>query len=153
MSQWNDFLHQHTRNAVGRDVFDLVFGEYLGRGQFREVFAYEPDPNWVVKVEDNRCSFSNVREHDIWCSVRDTALAKWFAPIHKISASGILLVQARTKPPRLEELPRQVPAFFTDLKASNWGWYDGRIVCHDYGNHLMLEKGMTARMRKADWSE
>ena len=49
-------------------------------------------------------------------------------------------------------LPAEVPAFFTDLKPGNWGIYNKHPVALDYGKHMMLERGMTSRMRKADWT-
>jgi hypothetical protein len=44
-----------------------------------------------------------------------------------------------------------MPAFFTDLKRENFGLLLGRLVCHDYGVNLLMENGMTKRMRKANW--
>lgn len=60
-------------------------------------------------------------------------------------------MQSRTKPIEACELPKEVPAFFCDLKAANWGRLGKRIVCHDYGNNPLMEKGMTTRMKKAVW--
>jgi hypothetical protein len=149
-----DLDTQHFRTALARDVGHFLVGDHLGGGQYREVFAYGPDPKRkVIKLEDGYASFANIREHDAWRALRDTAYARWLAPCLDISGNGIMLIQARTTPVKFDDLPKEVPAFFTDLKRSNWGRYKGRIVCHDYGNHLLLKKGITARMRKADWSE
>lgn len=57
----------------------------------------------------------------------------------------------RAEPVSARDLPRKVPAFFTDLKAENWGRIDGRFVCVDYGLHLLHEHGMTSRMRSVRW--
>lgn len=46
-----------------------------------------------------------------------------------------------------------MPIFFTDFKYLNYGFYDGRIVCHDYGTSLIFEHGMTKRTKKAEWWE
>jgi hypothetical protein len=49
-------------------------------------------------------------------------------------------------------LPAEVPTFFTDLKLANWGSYKNHPVAVDYGKHLLLERGQSGRMRKADWT-
>jgi hypothetical protein len=144
---------RYFSSVVAREFSDMVIGESLGAGAFREVFAWELDPTLVVKFETAAGSFSNVREHDVWERIRDTELAKWFAPVVRISSCGSVLLMKRTKPITTAELPDKVPAFFTDLKRDNWGRLGKQIVCHDYGNHLLLEKGMTSRMRKANWWE
>jgi hypothetical protein len=48
--------------------------------------------------------------------------------------------------------PTALPAFFTDFKRENFGFIDGRFVCHDYGTTLLMERGMTKAMRKVDWA-
>lgn len=147
-----DLHYGHFPTMLGREVLALVCDDYLGRGQYREVYSYARDPKgWVVKLENGHQSFANVREWEAWRAVRETKWAPWFAPCHTISGSGLVLIQARTTPLDPVDLPKRVPAFFTDLKPENWGRYEGRIVCHDYGNHLLHENGMTDRMRKADW--
>ena len=141
----------HFRTTVAKDLSRLAVGDLLGAGQFREVFEWLPDPSMVVKIEDRAKSFSNVHEELVWQRVRGTEFAKWFAPVHAISDNGTVLLMERTGPLLPRELPKQVPAFFTDLKLSNWGRLNGRVVCHDYGIHLLIEKGLTKRMRRADW--
>lgn len=147
-------LHtDHFPTTLGREILTMVCGDFIGRGYYREVYAYARDPQaWVAKLENGHQSFANVREWEVWLSVRDTKLVKWFAPCHDISSSGLVLIQARTEQVPIERLPKRVPAFFTDLKAENWGLYNGRIVCHDYGNHLLHERGMSCGMRDANWS-
>jgi hypothetical protein len=105
----------------------------------------------VIKVEDESY-YQNVHEAEIWRRVHETPLAKWFAPVYRISPLGRIIVMARTVPVVRKDLPTMVPAFFTDTKIQNWGRLkDGRVVCHDYGTNLMLEQGMTKRLKKADW--
>lgn len=147
-----EFYDEHLPTTLGRDLARLLIGDMIGRGQFRQVFAHAFDKRKVVKIENGYASFSNVRESDIWKAVEDVKEhARWFAPVYQISGAGCVLVMARTQPVTRKELPDKVPAYFTDLKPENWGKWRGRVVCHDYGNHRLLEQGMTSRMRKADW--
>lgn len=136
------------------DALTLMCLQLLGTGMSRQVYTCTLNPSeWVVKVEMEATGyFQNVSEYLVWQSVKDAkSIADWFAPIHNISDSGHWMIQARTTSVREEELPERVPRFFTDLKISNWGWYQGRVVCHDYGRSLVTENGITAHMRKADW--
>lgn len=137
--------------GVKRDFFGLFLGEEIGRGMSREVYAHALDPDLVLKIENEAGQFQNVFEWETWLRVRDTEHAKWFVPCEEISPSGCILIQRRTHPIRLDELPEKVPAFMTDLKPSNWGLLDGQPVCHDYGRHLLMEFGMGKRMVKARW--
>lgn len=144
-------LDEEFTSTIARDVMRMLLGDRIGVGQFRDVYAHATDPTLVVKLENGWRDFSNIREWDIWQAVKEMDLKKWFAPVESIAPCGSVLVMKRCQPARREELPERVPAFFTDFKPENWGLYDGRVVCMDYGNHLMLENGMTKRMRKARW--
>lgn len=141
------------------ELYDLLCGRKLGEGAARAVFEHALDPTLVIKFEAGG-SFQNVIEWETWQSVQHVPdIAKWFAPCIAISPNGAVLVQRRTTPAAFH--PERVPAFFTDLKCANFGILipnhldtcqrTGQFVCHDYGTHLMLENGMTKRMRKADW--
>ena len=149
------FIEQFGATTVN-DLVRMMLGDRLGRGVHRTVFAHGQDATLVVKVENEAGSFANPQEWETWERIRQTNHARWFAPCVAISGCGAALIQKRTRPISLDalraELPR-VPAFFTDLKVQNWGRLDGRIICHDYANHLLYEQGMTARMKKADWWE
>lgn len=142
----NDFT-----SGISRDLLHMCLDDMIAEGAYRMVYPWLPNTDWVCKIEPVSGHFSNVQERDVWERVKETKLAQWFAPVHQISGCGILMLQSRTKPVEPHELPKQVPAFFTDLKAANWGRLGKRIVCHDYGNNLLMEKGMTTRMRKANW--
>ena len=137
--------------TILRDVLRMISGKQLGRGVARDVYACELVPDCVVKVEDNAGSFQNVMEWETWQRVKDSPVAKWFAPCRWISPSGTVLVMERTEPIPRAKFPTKVPAFLTDLKRTNYGLLKGRVVCHDYGTNLLIELGMTTRMRKADW--
>lgn len=118
----------------------------------REVFRFGPDENFAIKFENGNGHWQNVLEWEVWSRVKYTKLAKWFAPCHRISHNGRILIQAYAEPLAAIALPAEVPAFFTDMKPSNWGQIKGQPVAVDYGKTLMLERGMTSRMRKADWT-
>lgn len=144
-------LGEHFVTTLARDVSDLSIGKHISTGTTRAVYQYANTTDQVLKLENNAYSFCNIYEHQIWDRVRDTEFAKWFAPVIHISSNGVALVMRRTQPARLEDLPKHIPAFFTDVKAENFGWMDGRIVCHDYAFHRFIERGMTKRMRLANW--
>lgn len=131
------------------DIADYLLDDELGVGLQRRVFKKYQSNDSVIKLEANPCQ--NITEYEVWDKVKDTEFAKWFAPVLGISEYGHLLEMVRTRPVRIEEMPQKIPAFFTDMKIENWGMLDGRIVCHDYGIHLLIEKGLTKRMIKAKW--
>lgn len=147
-----DFYEAFPTTA-GRDVAKLVLGNLLGYGTTRAIYQHALDPGLIVKIEDGAQSFCNIAEWSVWEAVKETALARWFAPAVAISQSGTVIVMKRCEPLRPDELPERIPAFFTDVKAENWGLFEGRPVCLDYGYHLMLERGMTKAMRKANWRD
>ena len=62
------------------------------------------------------------------------------------------MLQHYAEPIHASKLPTHVPAFFADLKAANWGMYAGHPVAVDYGRNLLLSRGLSTRMRKADWT-
>lgn len=140
-------------NVTAKDLYDLVVGDCIGSGGYREVFEYLPRIGYVIKVEQHAGCFENVLEYEIWQDVKDTEYAKWFAPCTIISINGIWMVQKRTKPCSTVQLPEYVPAFFTDIKKSNIGWYRGHPCFHDYGRNLLNTIGLTKRMKKIDWSK
>ncbi|SOY56850.1 hypothetical protein [Cupriavidus taiwanensis] len=137
----NSFIH--------RDAFNLLCGDRIGYGMSRSVFSSRLLPDCVVKVEEDAGRFQNIVEWETWQRVQGTDVEKWFAPCRWISPNGSVLVMARTTP--AIAYPEKMPVFLCDFKRTNYGLYDGRLVCHDYGTSLIFEHGMTKRMRKADW--
>ncbi len=129
----------------------MLLGTHLANGSSRQVFLHAQNPNWVVKIEDGVRSFQNVIEWELWISVKDTPLAKWFAPCVYISPGGQILVMERTSQPKA--YPDKLPAFFTDLKLTNFGMYKPmmsrpQFVCHDYGITMPT---LDRTLRKAKW--
>lgn len=145
-------IFEDFKSPIHRDTLDILVQNCIGRGIHREVWSCAIDDSLVVKFETGSGNFANVYEHEVWQEVRDDKeLSKWFAPVVAISACGIVMLQRRTEVVRKRELPDRVPAFFCDLKTENWGWYDGRYVCHDYGNNNCTRTGLTRRMKSAKW--
>ena len=138
-----------SAESVNRDVFSLLCAKNIGVGVSREVWSSDVFPDCVVKIEDTKGMFQNVVEWEIWQRVVGTPFERWFAPCRWISSHGLVLVQKRTTPPT--KFPDRMPAFLCDFKRTNYGLYEGRVVCHDYGTALIFEHGMTKRMRKANW--
>lgn len=143
---------KHFTTIVGIDIAGMLLGEKIGSGQFRDVYAHATNPDYVVKVENGARSFHNVAEYDLWKAVEDKPIAKWFAPVSHISPAGSVLVMRRVEHLPKQFLPKQVPDFFTDLKVDNWGLFEGRPVCCDYGLTLLLDRMTSSgRMKRATW--
>lgn len=142
-----------SNEGTFEDGFNLLCGHKIDYGMTRTVYECNVDKSLVVKVEsaDVRTHFQNMMEWFVWQRVAGTEFERWFAPVVEMSPNGRLLLMKRTRP--IGELPDRMPAFFTDFKPSNYGLLDGRIVCHDYGSHLLMEQGMTKRMRKVIWRQ
>ncbi len=139
--------------SVQNEVNGLLFGEHLGSGVYRSVYACLINPKLVIKVEDKACSFSNIAEWEVWQEIVGTQWERWFAPIWGISASGSVLLQERTQP--LKRIPKELPEFMADLKRANFGMLNGRVVAHDYANHKLFVRGLRhAKVKPADfWSD
>lgn len=116
------------------DLFGLLCGAEIGRGEYRSVYQHRMDDKLVVK-HDTCENWSNVHEFTLYRELQDTPLGKWLAPAYWLSPRGIWLIQAKTTPIEIGNYPKRVPAIFADLKPSNWGMFEGRPVCHDYGNN------------------
>jgi hypothetical protein len=142
----------HEQNPVLQSEFTMsMCGRHLGAGIGRRVFEYALNPDThVVKFEDcNGSRFQNVLEWETWQRVKGTRHERWFAPCVWISQSGGILIMRRTTRP--VQFPAKMPAYLCDFKRDNYGLLDGKFVCHDYGTNLLIENGLTSRMRKAEW--
>ncbi len=138
---------------IHKEAFNLLATELIGSGAARKVFSCSLRPDCVVKVEEGSKSFQNITEWQTWQQVQGLPQAKWFAPCLDISPCGSVLVMRRTEPAPKGQLPSRLPAFFTDLKRTNFGLLDGRFVCHDYGISNLISHGLLAGMVKATWWE
>lgn len=138
--------------AVYRDFASLFCGAPLGEGIGRETYVLATDPAKVVKIERGAGSFQNVLEWETWNELSETKYARYLAPCHWISPSGIVLVQTRVAPLTPEYEDVRLPEFLCDFKRSNYGVLDGRVVCCDYGTNLLINHGAYAsKRRKPDW--
>lgn len=142
MENDNPFIH--------KEFFRMLIGKQLGRGMSRTVYAFKLNPDLVIKVEEGRESFQNVREWEYWHEMKDSPVARWLAPCLYISPCGTVLVQGRVHGLDHSKYPKKIPHFFTDTKYNNFGLYKGRFVCMDYGN-IPFAKGVTSKIVKADW--
>jgi len=122
---------------VNTDLILILCGEKIGSGVYRSVYEFNMNPErMVVKIEP-RSTDCNMQEYLLWDEIQGLCgnlawVKEWFAPIQYCSPNGKVLIMQRTKQlnrPR----PKKVPAFFTDVKADNFGWIGNRFVCHDYG--------------------
>ena len=134
----------------------MMLGKQIGHGQHRKVYINNLDTNTVIKVEQNAGEFSNIKEWEIYAALNDGSGAREFlAPCRFISPCGTILIQDRTWPIMVEDLPKKIPEFINgDLKSLNWGWLGRwkkrRPVCHDYGNNYVFMGSL--KLVKADWS-
>ena len=146
----NEFRFRST----SREFFDVMVGDHIGSGAFREVFHMRNDPTVVIKFEMTAQSFHNVFEWQLWqrlVSLKNP-LKVWLAPCIDISASGGVLLQRFAEDILDTELPSKVPSFFTDMAPRNWGRYKKKIVCRDYGSTKLIDVACTdTEMRDANW--
>lgn len=124
-------LHDHPAGVS--DLAHIMLGAPLGYGISRNVYALERDQTCVIKYEPSGDEFQNQAEWRIWQAVKNTDLAKWFAPCIAISPNGLWLIQRRlTFPPR-DQYPAKLPHFFPDTKYLNFGKLGKQWCACDYG--------------------
>lgn len=140
--------------AQYEDMQSLFLGELLGIGIHRRVGVFKPDNSLVLKCAVE-CPNINILEEEVWQMVRETNIAKWFAPCVSISDCGMFLLQRRVETRPRSEYPRLVPSFFGDCKYSNYGWIDGQFVCCDYAGFISssMSHKWSGQMKKAGWWE
>ncbi len=136
------------------ELFDFMAGRRLGFGVYRDVYEFSFNDKYVIKVarnDDGRAV--NLIERRIWSEIYMTPLEKWFAPVIDASPVGKYLIQERVEQLPKEQYPEEIPAFFTDTKYSNFGYLKGKgFVCVDFGSFNMF-RGVSTKLRKADWWE
>lgn len=132
------------------EFFNLICGELLGEGIHRKVFECRIDPTIVIKIEQDHSTFANIREWQAWTDCQYyKPVADWLAPCVDISPNGTVMFQKRIASlSRNDKLPEQLPRFLTDVKPQNFGWLDGRIVCHDYPQMITTA---STKLRKVEW--
>lgn len=145
-------VHSYFGSSLSREIFLALTGEELGSGSCRTVLAHPHRDDLVIKIDTRAGSFQNIMEWEAWKELKDTPWARqWLAPCVSISPFGSVLVMKRTTKPMPNQYPDKIPAFLTDTKRTNYGMLNKRFVCHDYGVNMLMLKGMTKRMHKANW--
>jgi hypothetical protein len=135
-----------------KQIIEKVCGELIGQGTYREVYELKGNPDFVVKVEKDptKARFANVCEWINWIDNKEwDYLYPWLCPCVDITENGQFLIQHRAKPIKIDQLPEKVPSLFTDLKASNFGWFENRVVIVDYT--FFAIHSPTNKFRKAKW--
>jgi hypothetical protein len=144
-----------VEKLVGRNR-DVFLGKKLGSGATRIVYRARFNDNCVVKIEEtSRRWFQNVLEYCIWEEIKyDKEMRKWFAPCHDISADGSVLIMAYCKDiPENKRLPTKVPKYLNDVDRRNFGIYQNKLVCRDYGICLgAILDNQIKKERKVVWS-
>lgn len=132
------------------ETFNLMCGDLLGEGIHRKVFEFRFDNTLVIKIEQDHSTFANIREWQTWTDCQYWAkVADWLAPCVDISPSGTIMLQKRVTPLRKSDtLPEKLPAWMTDIKPQNFGWYQNRLVCHDYPQLLT---NMSTKLKPVTW--
>jgi hypothetical protein len=135
--------------TLNREFFHLIVGQTLGAGEFRIVFEHLHRDDLVLKFETHAQSFQNIAEWDFWNdNKKNKRVAQWLAPCEFISPCGIILAMKKTIRPVPADYPKTVPEFLTDLKRTNFGMYEGRLVAHDYG---LYNVNAPTKRKKAKW--
>lgn len=127
----------------------LMYGECIGSGASRRVYSVLHDDTLVLKVEHSGKTFHNQTEYLIWEEIKSWPISDWFAPCVDIDGYGNVLLQKRTQPFDCHDdfkaaLTKTrggvIPAVFDDIHYGNFGMYDGRVTCHDYGYHRFFHQ-------------
>lgn len=139
------------QNKTLKQVIKNACGEKIGSGLFRDVYVLKHNPEYVVKIERDmsQAGFVNAMEWRNYIQHRDwTLLAPFVAPCEIINEKGNILIQRRAYAGRRKDYPKYIPAVFTDLKLSNFGWIEGQFVCFDYA---YLKISINKTMQYAKW--
>ncbi len=141
-----------------KGLANFIIGEHLGDGFSRDVYIYTLDDTLVIKVAKGFDGIAaNINEFQLWDTCQYGSfyanLKDWLAPCKMISECGRYLLMARTEPVPLNKLPKVVPSILTDVKRSNIGMLNGRVVFHDYGHTLSIEEAIDRKKAKlvGDW--
>ena len=129
----------------------FICGNKIGEGQFRDVYEYNLDKRYVVKIQRDLSSFNNIVEWEIWCNVMYSEYKKHFAPCLWMSSNGRIMIQRKTSPiTDKRPAPKDVPYFFADIKNENFGWIGKDFVAHDYDYSMIrfVSNGLNNKTRK-----
>lgn len=125
-------IHVSFSDTIAKDFLKAVCKDRLGDGMFREVWVWDPNPEWVVKFETAGEEFQNIIEWKVW-DAAPAWLRRWLAPCVRISPFGTVLWQCRCAPIDDAKIPTKIPKILQDYHKGNWGIYEKRPVLFDYG--------------------
>lgn len=154
LSDIKEVVRLNENPVVQVDLTASICGKRIGGGSFRDVYEYNLNPDFVVKIETGN-SCCNTVEAMIWEEVKELSgklewVKDWFAPVEWLSPNGKIIVMRKTAQNDKKKKPERVPKFLWDVKTENFGWYKGNYVCHDYGqfyNFINYSKSN----KKIDW--
>lgn len=130
----------------------MLCGDKIGEGIHRTVYQCRLRDDLVVKVESQELRFfANVMEDKFWAdNLSYEKISQWLAPCEFLSPDARIMLQKRTQPIRdTDDIPDKIPSFLTDVKRENFGWLNGRLVCHDYA---FVITNPSVRLKKIDWT-
>ncbi len=129
-------LELNKRQATA--LLELIVGDKVGSGAFRDVYEFAPDPeNWVLKIaKDIDGVDHNTRE---WYFYRrysgvSNPLRDYFAHVEKCDDTFWILKQRRIQQPlpKFVSVTLELP-YTGDLHRGNVGYLDGKPVIYDLG--------------------
>ena len=135
------------------ELEQLLIGKKIGTGMHRTTYECRLNHKWVVKIADDERMGrgANCLEYKIWQEIQYTSEAKRFAPCLDISEGGKYLLQERAELGRKKDYPAKIPAYFTDIKMSNFGFIGKNFVCVDYGSLLIWKEIGGKKLKKVIW--
>lgn len=120
-----------------------MFGDFIAKGQFREVYYFKPDPNYVIKKEIRKNKYYNFKEYRTYLYLVERGWSHWVAPCFLI---GDYIIMPYCKKPK--KWPKEIPCFLRDAHKKNFAIYQGRFVCIDYP---MVNEIKEVKMVKPKW--
>lgn len=131
-----------------------LLGEFVGRGQSRDVYKSPIDKNIVIKIAYNAQGIiDNTDEWSLWCLSEGKDLRNWLCPIIGVFGDGRVLYMRRAEHAPESGLKsfKKVPEIFGDVHIHNWGYFEGRLVCFDYAINNSASVPKKLKMKKAAW--
>lgn len=143
------------QNSSINQIKKRLCGDLIGQGLYRDVYVLKQYPDFVVKIEVDmsKGTFANVTEWRNYINNKEWKwFSKWLAPCVLIDTTGKVLIQKRVRHRRRKDYPKYLPALFTDLKLSNFGWIGDNFVCCDYSFFpIYFLKVGSSKMKVAKW--
>lgn len=110
--------------------------DLIACGGSRCVYSHE-NPDWVIKVQKDDRILPNCREYFIWNNF-SSRYTNFLAPIIGISKDKKKLIMIKGKEITREDfhankMRKKIPKWIRDIKAKNFIYLNGKIICCDYG--------------------